>query len=636
MRTVLSSYIISSLISAAVMVSLWSQNRRRSPELAFWLADFSMQFIGVLLIELRGYLPDFFTMVLSNTLIIGGTLLLLIGLERYTKKTSPQWFNYIYVLAFFLVQMYFVYIQDSLQVRTINNSIGILLMCAQCAWLLIRRVEPGLRPETRPVGLVFGLFSLVSLARICVDLAAPQGNDLFKSGLYDTLGVLSYQMLYVSLTFTLVLMVNRRLRTALEDDIADRKRAEAALKISEEKFSVAFQNSPDAIVISSFPDGKIIDVNEGFSHITRFNKDEALGRTTIELDLWGSLDRRNEFLDAIRKEHRVVNFEANFRKKSGEAFTGLISGETILLQGQTCALSVIHDITERKLAEEALRKSEAELRALFASMHDVVLVIDSQGVYREIAPTNPGMLVEAPEELLGKTLQDVFRPEQAQIFLDVIRQVLKSGQTAQIEYDLLIGGRSMWFQASISPMAEDRTLWVAHDITRRKHMEQEIRSLSLTDELTGLYNRRGFTLLAEQELKLSRRFKRDALLFFGDVDDLKTINDTYGHPQGDLALQEMAAILKETFREADIPARFGGDEFVVLAVDVAVENADILANHLQNVLEQHNKSGGRLWQLSISWGFASYDSEAPCKLSELISSADGQMYAQKQARQFKS
>ena len=117
------------------------------------------------------------------------------------------------------------------------------------------------------------------------------------------------------------------------------------------------------------------------------------------------------------------------------------------------------------------------------------------------------------------------------------------------------------------------------------------------------------------------------------VDHLKVINDTWGHAQGDLALVETAAVLKETFREADIPARFGGDEFVVLAVDVALESAATLVKRLQSALERHNQSAGRPWQLSISLGIASYDSAAPCTLSELISKADALMYTQKQTRQ---
>jgi diguanylate cyclase (GGDEF)-like protein/PAS domain S-box-containing protein len=166
----------------------------------------------------------------------------------------------------------------------------------------------------------------------------------------------------------------------------------------------------------------------------------------------------------------------------------------------------------------------------------------------------------------------------------------------------------------------------------RKRMEEEIRNLSLTDELTGLYNRRGFNLLAGQEVKLAHRIKRSMLLLFGDVDNLKTINDTYGHSQGNQALQEISAILKATFRESDLVARIGGDEFVVLAVDASMEKSDVLINRIQSFLEKGNQQGDRPYQLSLSLGIAHYDPEVPFTVSELIAQADGRMYLQKQER----
>jgi diguanylate cyclase (GGDEF)-like protein len=169
----------------------------------------------------------------------------------------------------------------------------------------------------------------------------------------------------------------------------------------------------------------------------------------------------------------------------------------------------------------------------------------------------------------------------------------------------------------------------------RKRMEEEIRSLSLTDELTGLHNRRGFTILAEHELKLAHREKRSMLLLFGDVDDLKAINDNLGHAHGDLALKEISAILKETFREADIPARIGGDEFVVLAVDAPKETTNILINRIQASLEKRNQQRDQPYQLTLSIGIAPYDPETHCTVSELIAQADGLMYQQKQARKGK-
>jgi diguanylate cyclase (GGDEF)-like protein/PAS domain S-box-containing protein len=133
-------------------------------------------------------------------------------------------------------------------------------------------------------------------------------------------------------------------------------------------------------------------------------------------------------------------------------------------------------VVERKRAEEALAASEAELRALFASMHDAVLVIDRDGVYRKIAPTNPGLLVRPPEELLNKNLRDVFPAETAEVFRGVMQRVLDTKQNTQIEYELIIAGRTMWFQTTISPLNEDSTLWVAHDITSRKHVEEALQT----------------------------------------------------------------------------------------------------------------------------------------------------------------
>ncbi len=152
------------------------------------------------------------------------------------------------------------------------------------------------------------------------------------------------------------------------------------------------------------------------------------------------------------------------------------------------------EIAERKQTEEALASSEAELRALFASMHDVVLMIDRFGVYLKVAPTNPNLLVKPPEELLGKSLRDVFPAEQAETFISVLQQVLDTKKTAQIEYALIIGDRTVWFEASISPMTDDSTLWVARDITERKRADDALKESqqsyqNLVEQIPGVIYR---------------------------------------------------------------------------------------------------------------------------------------------------
>lgn len=129
---------------------------------------------------------------------------------------------------------------------------------------------------------------------------------------------------------------------------------------------------------------------------------------------------------------------------------------------------------ENKKANEALKASEAELRALFSSMHDVVIVIDDQGVYRKIAPTNPDLLVKPASELLGKNLIGIFPEVQGKRFIEEIRQVLETGQTRQIEYMMNINDQDYWFDTAISPMSADCVIWVARDITERKQTEANL------------------------------------------------------------------------------------------------------------------------------------------------------------------
>jgi diguanylate cyclase (GGDEF)-like protein len=173
---------------------------------------------------------------------------------------------------------------------------------------------------------------------------------------------------------------------------------------------------------------------------------------------------------------------------------------------------------------------------------------------------------------------------------------------------------------------------IRFDKMMRHHKEAEsLLALSLIDELTGLYNRRRFFILAEQYLQVAVRTKKRLLLLFIDMDNLKWINDYHGHSEGDQALKDLANILKETFLESDIIARIGGDEFVVLS-ESSDENGEIVLSRLYENIKDHRTKESRCYTLSISVGTTQFDPKYPLSIDELLSKADALMYAQKRGK----
>jgi diguanylate cyclase (GGDEF)-like protein len=159
-------------------------------------------------------------------------------------------------------------------------------------------------------------------------------------------------------------------------------------------------------------------------------------------------------------------------------------------------------------------------------------------------------------------------------------------------------------------------------------LDRELRYLALTDDLTCLFNRRGFFAAATQQLKLARRNEQSLLLLFCDVDNLKKINDTYGHQEGDLAIIRTADALERSFRDSDILSRMGGDEFVVLASESSNQTQEVILRRLEKNLKKSSATEPR-YPLSLSVGVARFDPKHAIPLGELMVQADRAMYERK-------
>ncbi len=293
------------------------------------------------------------------------------------------------------------------------------------------------------------------------------------------------------------------------------------------------------------------------------------------------------------------------------------------------------DITARRQAEEELKESEERYRITVEYSSDGIgLVRGNLHIY-----VNQRFVeifgYDRPEEIMGKPISLTVHPDD----LGRVREINQKRQRGELvpeKYEfkgIRKDGQPVLIEISarrIVHRGEAVSLVFIRDITERKKVEDQLRILSLGDDLTGLYNRRGFLTLAEQELKMANRLKRGMFLLFADLDHLKEINDSYGHQEGDRALMDVADVIKDTYRDPDIIARIGGDEFVILAIEGASESsAENLCARLNQNLEFYNGRRERPYTLSLCLGVVRYDPERPTSIEALIAEADKRMYAEK-------
>jgi diguanylate cyclase (GGDEF)-like protein len=290
-----------------------------------------------------------------------------------------------------------------------------------------------------------------------------------------------------------------------------------------------------------------------------------------------------------------------------------------------------------KTAQDSLSNSENRFRELFKNMKSCVAVYEAIDDGRDFVIRDFNRAAEEIEQIskadvVGKSVLQVFPGVVEFGLFEIFQSAWKDGIPRHHPVSQYKDGRiEGWRENYIYKLPTGEVVAIYDDVTENKKREEEIRILSVSDPLTELYNRRGFMALADQQMKAAARTGRKMTLLFIDIDGMKRINDTWGHEEGDRALVSAATILKQTFRESDILARIGGDEFAVLAVDAA-ENPENVLMRLAEQIGLHNVLPDRRYEISMSIGTTVYDPEVPCSLDDLISRADTLMYEQKKMK----
>ena len=295
-------------------------------------------------------------------------------------------------------------------------------------------------------------------------------------------------------------------------------------------------------------------------------------------------------------------------------------------------------IAEQERISKALRETEEHFRNAFDYAAIGMALVSPQGAWLRVNRSLCNLLGYTEREMLDSNFQIVTHPDDIGNDLANLYRLLQSETpTSQVEKRYVHrDGEVVWALNSVS-LVRDADENPAHfifqiqDITERKRAEAALESLSLIDELTGLYNRRGFLAVTEQHVAAIRRDNKIPIVLYADLDGLKEINDSYGHHEGDRALATAAQLLNETFRSSDILARLGGDEFVALAAVEADEGAESLTDRLQEQFDAHNALGTRPYGLSVSVGMANFEDDR-YTIEDLMAQADRAMYEEKRRK----
>lgn len=416
------------------------------------------------------------------------------------------------------------------------------------------------------------------------------------------------------------------------------------LRESEDKFRNFAEQS--LVGINLIQDGVFKYVNPKFADIFGYTVEECLNDMKfIETVYPNDISVVEEHIRRrLSGEAKQVRYEFRGIRKTGEIIHVEIFGSSCLFNGKPAVTATMLDITERKKAENALRQSEDQIRLLLNSTVEAIYGVDLNG---NCTFCNNGCLrmlgYKNPDELVGKNMHQQIHhkhndgtpfPEEECRMIQAIRK----GEGAHADDEVLWRADGTCFPAeywSYPQYSNGRingAVVTFLDITERRRADEEIKMLAISDALTELYNRRGFITLAEQQIKRANRINKTLALFFIDIDGLKIVNDTRGHEEGDRLLINAANILKQTFRESDIIARIGGDEFAVLAAVNASETSEIVLSRLTEHIISHNVLPDQRYEISMSIGTAIYDPAIPCSLDDLMSRADQLMYEQKKEK----
>ncbi|MGN8277195.1 bifunctional diguanylate cyclase/phosphodiesterase [Pseudomonas sp. SMV71] len=414
-------------------------------------------------------------------------------------------------------------------------------------------------------------------------------------------------------------------------DISQLKETQQQLQTSEEKFAKAFHASPDGLLLSRQSDGLLIEVNEGFSRITGFNSALSVDRSTLDLGIWVNLNERKQMLDLLQRDGFVKDFSCHIRRNDGQIRLCEVSSRPLPIGNENCMLTIARDITERHLMQEKLQQAAT----VFESTAEGVLITDTQQHISAVNRAFTEITGYSETEALGHTPRLLASGLHDSAFYAAMWHQL----TAEGHWQGEISNRRKngelypsWLTISaVRNRHQQITHFVAvfADISSLKHAQARLDYQAHHDPLTGLPNRTLFESRLLAALNSQQENGGQGAVLFLDLDRFKHINDSLGHPVGDLLLKGIAVRLREQLRDIDTVARLGGDEFIILLPGLQQpSDAEHIAQKLLNCFSAPFQAGEHEFFISASIGTSLYPQDGN-DVATLVKNADAAMYRSK-------
>ncbi|MBD8096397.1 EAL domain-containing protein [Pseudomonas fluorescens] len=414
-------------------------------------------------------------------------------------------------------------------------------------------------------------------------------------------------------------------------DISEAKRTEEALLLSEQKFAKAFHASPDALLLSRQSDGLLIEVNEGFSHLTGYTSAMPLDQSALDLAIWVDLNERKHMLELMQRDGFVRDFICHIRHVDGRIRLCELSSRPLPIGEEDCMLVIARDITERQQMQEKLQQAAT----VFESTAEGVLITDTRQnisavnrAFSEITGYSEAEALGHTPRLLASGLHD------SAFYAAMWHQLTTQGHWQGEISNRRKNGELYPSWLTISAV-RNRDQVVTHfvavfaDISSLKLAQARLDYQAHHDPLTGLPNRTLFESRLQAALNGQQESGNQGAVLFLDLDRFKHINDSLGHPVGDLLLKDIAVRLKEQLRDIDTVARLGGDEFIILLPGLQqASDAQYLANKLLDCFTPPFQAGEHEFFISASIGTSLYPQDGT-DVATLVKNADAAMYRSK-------